>query len=210
MKILFCFLFIYNNNVFHWRKNLKSFTEMEECSEDEFFRRETLINNDLTRLRTSGLLWVLSLSGLENLVLPLCYLRITFSELAGRISLIINAVLPNWQLFLTIVKQLSKDNPFSHRQLSQFGRTYAFYLQRWCPSERPLLTNGKRPKQSNWSFEVFIKQTRLCISVQFSRQILSVYNETGVSCPRRGICTLIFRLVPTLLYLLSTPTLWHP
>lgn len=51
MKILFCFLFIYNNNVSHWRKNLKSVTEMAEYAlEMNFFRRETLINNDLNQV----------------------------------------------------------------------------------------------------------------------------------------------------------------
>lgn len=65
----------------------------------------------------------------------------------------------------------------------------------------------KRPKKSNRSSDVFIKQARLCISVQFSRHILSFYNERGLSCPRRGNCTLIFRLVSTVFHLLSTPTL---
>ena len=93
-----------------------------------------------TRLRTSsfryngGLLRVCSLAGLQNLVLIFVIKGLPFSELGGRNNLIANAALPNWQLFLTIVKQLSKYNPFSHRQLSQFGRTYAFYLRRWRPS----------------------------------------------------------------------------
>lgn len=100
------------------------------------------------------------------------------------------------------MKQLSKYNPFSHRQLSQFGRTYAFYLRRWRPSG----TDDQLSAQRKATEVLTSSSNRLDFAFLYNFRD-TFYNETGVSCPRRGNCTLIFRLVSKVFHLLSTPTL---
>lgn len=55
------------------------------------------------------------------------------------------SVMPNWELFLSILTLLFKYELFGNERVSQIGKTDAFHL-RTGRSVQPVLTNGTRPK----------------------------------------------------------------